>query len=285
MWWLLLAGISAIVLAHTAPFPFLLERFAPSRSIWRVPASGAQIVYLTYDDGPNPAATPELLDLFARDGARATFFLIDAHLTEATAPIVRRMFAEGHGVALHSDTRALMINTPADLAARLTRQADRIEELAGRRPCPLFRPHAGWRSGSMYEGLARIDHRLVGWSWGLWDWNWYRPREAEGLARRLAARVSPGDIVVLHDGHHVDPVADRRYAIEATARLLPALKARGYRFGVLCGEEGAEGTEDADITRRHGDAETHGGNRPAAQGRFIGSSASLRFLRGFVWNP
>jgi peptidoglycan/xylan/chitin deacetylase (PgdA/CDA1 family) len=257
MLWLLIVGIGAIVLAHTAPFPFLLERFAPSRSIWRMPASGAQVVYLTYDDGPNPAATPELLDLLARDGARATFFLIDAHLTEATAPIVRRMFVEGHAVALHSDTRALMINTPDDLAARLTRQADRIEQLAGHRPCPLFRPHAGWRSGSMYEGLARIDHRLVGWSWGLWDWNWYRTREAEGLARRLAARVSPGDIVVLHDGHHVDPEADRRYAIEATARLLPALRAKGYEFGLLC-TEGTEGADGAEVARSLEGAATRG---------------------------
>jgi peptidoglycan/xylan/chitin deacetylase (PgdA/CDA1 family) len=168
------------------------------------------------------------------NGARATFFLIDAHVTEATAPIVRRMFAEGHGVALHSDTRRLMITAPDDLAALLTRNADRIFDLTGHRPCRLFRPHGGWRSGSMYEALIRIDHRLVGWTWGLWDWNWYRPREAEGLAERLIRRVSPGDIIVMHDGHHVNPEADRRYAIEATRLLVPALKARGYQFDALC---------------------------------------------------
>jgi len=66
----------------------------------------------------------------------------------------------------------------------------------------------------MYEGLRAIDYKLVGWSWGLWDFNWYRAREAQSLARRLAKRVSPGDIVVMHDGHHVDPRPDRRYAID-----------------------------------------------------------------------
>ena len=86
----------------------------------------------------------------------------------------------------------------------------------------------------MYEGLAQIDHRLVGWSWGLWDWNWFRRPEAESLARRLAKRTSRGDIVVLHDGHHVDPAPDRRYAVEATRQLVPALKGRGYGFGRLC---------------------------------------------------
>jgi peptidoglycan/xylan/chitin deacetylase (PgdA/CDA1 family) len=236
MLWILLPGFVAVFLAHAAPFPFLLERFAPSRSLWRIPlTSGASpAVYLTFDDGPNPTATPALLDVLRDNGARATFFLIDAHVTDATAPIVRRMFAEGHGVALHSDTRRLMIQTPDDLATLLVRNADRIVRLTGHRPCRLFRPHGGWRSGSMYEALVRIDHRLVGWTWGLWDWNWYRPREAEGLAERLIRRVSPGDIIVMHDGHHVNPEADRRYAIEATRLLVPALKARGYQFDALC---------------------------------------------------
>lgn len=235
MLWLLIAGFGAIFLAHTAPFPFLLERFAPSRSLWRMPQSGSdRVVYLTFDDGPNPTATPQLLDVLRDDGARATFFLIDAHLTDETAPIVRRMFEEGHAVALHADTRALMIKSPGALAVTLTRNADRIQQLAGTRPCRLFRPHAGWRSGVMYEGLRTIDHTLVGWSWGLWDFNWYRARDARRLAERLARRVSPGDIVVMHDGHHVDPRADRRYAVEATRLLVQSLKPKGWRFGRLC---------------------------------------------------
>lgn len=235
MVWLIVAGFATIFLAHAAPFPFLLERFAPSRSLWHMSrTSRPPLVYLTYDDGPNPTATPALLDVLRETGSRATFFLIDRHLTEATAPIVRRMFEEGHAVALHSNTRALMLSTPAALAGTLTRNADRIAALAGHRPCRLFRPHGGWRSGAMYDGLKQIDYRLVGWSWGLWDWNWYRRRDAQKLAERLARRVSPGDIVVLHDGHHVDPAANRLYAIQATAQLVPALKARGYGFGRLC---------------------------------------------------
>ena len=235
MVWFLIAGFTAVFLSHTAPWPFLLDSFAPSRSVWRMPHDvGPPTVYLTYDDGPNPTATPALLDVLRDSGARATFFLIDAHLTEATASIVRRMFAEGHAVALHSDTRALMIKQPEQLAALLTRQADRIEALAGERPCRLFRPHAGWRSGTMYEGLARIDYRLVGWSWGLWDWNFYRRQDAHSLARRLAQRLSPGDIVVMHDGHHVNPNADRQYAVDASRMLVPEMQSTGYRFGVLC---------------------------------------------------
>ena len=88
-------GLGALFLAHTAPFPFLLEAFKPRRSIWHMPRDRARpAIYLTFDDGPNPTATPALLDVLARERVAATFFLIDDHLTPETAPIVRRMFAE-----------------------------------------------------------------------------------------------------------------------------------------------------------------------------------------------
>lgn len=234
MIWLLALGIGAILLSHTAPFPFLLERFAPTQAMWRMPPGEPKTVYLTFDDGPNPEATPALLDVLAREDAHATFFLIDDHLTSETAHLVQRMFAEGHAVALHSNTRALMLQSPEQFQETLERQAEHIERLGGHQPCRLFRPHAGWRSGQMYAGIARAGYRLVGWSWGLWDWNWYRPKDARRLAAKLARAADPGEIVVMHDGHHIDPRADRQYAVEATALLVPALKKRGFRLGTLC---------------------------------------------------
>jgi peptidoglycan-N-acetylglucosamine deacetylase len=233
--WGVLAGIAALFLSHTAPFPFLLDRFAPVGSIWHMPSDPrSPTIYLTFDDGPNPNATPMLLDALRDRGARATFFLIDAHLTTETVPIVQRMFADGHAVALHSDTRALMAMSSTRLAETLQRQADRITQLAGTTPCRLFRPHAGWRSASMYAGLTQIDHRLVGWSFGLWDFNWYRRPNPVSLAERLARRASAGDIIVMHDGHHVDPRADRAHTIEAVRELVPRLRSRGFSFGALC---------------------------------------------------
>src|SRR5207248_1067022 len=128
-------------------------------------------VYLTYDDGPNPATTPDLLDVLAREQARATFFVIDQHITDETVPIIRRMFAEGHAVALHSAAKSYMLLSPSQLARTLKEAAGRIELLAGTRPCRAFRPRGGWRSGSMYIGLRRIEYRLIGWGWMLWDVN------------------------------------------------------------------------------------------------------------------
>ncbi len=222
--------------AHAAPFPFLLDRVSPAPSVWRIPPSGGPpAVYLTFDDGPNPAATPALLDLLRAERAHATFFVIDRHLTRATAPIVARMFAEGHTVGLHSHTRALMTMPPADLARTLTAAARRIEDLTGHSPAPVFRPHGGWRSLPMLLALERMDYKLIGWSWRLWDWDWYRTPRPERLARRLLRHVFPGAIIVIHDGDHVEPRADRRYAIDTVARLVPALRKRGFTFGTVSG--------------------------------------------------
>jgi len=229
------AGIGALVLAHTAPFPFLLEWIGPGRSVWHRPsADGVPTIYLTYDDGPNPAATPALLDVLARERVTATFFLIPKHITAETTPIVRRMHDEGHAVAVHSHTRALMLASPDALAERVRTDADRIATAAGAPPCPLFRPHAGWRGGQMYDGLDRAGYTLAGWSFAMWDWNWWRASKPEKLASRLAARASDGDVVVMHDGHHDNPRADRKRTVTATAELIPMLKQKGFRFGRMC---------------------------------------------------
>jgi chitooligosaccharide deacetylase len=233
--WFVLAGFAAVAMAHMAPFPFLLEYMSPGRSLWQGPPNpGPPRVFLTYDDGPNPTATPGLLDVLAETGVQATFFIIPKHVTPETAPIVRRAIDEGHGVAMHASTRALMLESPAEMAAWLDGEAGRIEQLVGARPCPLFRPHAGWRGGAMYEGLDRASYRLAGWGFSLWDFNWWRAPKPGALAERLARRASDGSIVVMHDGHHENPRADRQRTVEATRALVPKLRARGFTFATLC---------------------------------------------------
>ena len=234
MWILIGIGAGIVVLAHTAPAPFLLDALNSRRSAWHMPKRDPPTIYLTFDDGPNPTTTPDLLDVLAGERVPATFFLIDRHITDQTAGLVARMFADGHAVALHSHTRAYMLMSPETFARTLTAAADHIERVANRRPCPAFRPHAGWRSASMYAGLKKIDYKLIGWSWMLWDWNWFRRRTAEAVVERVLERASAGDIVVMHDGDESAPFADQRHTVEATARLIPKLRAKGFVFGTIC---------------------------------------------------
>jgi peptidoglycan/xylan/chitin deacetylase (PgdA/CDA1 family) len=228
--------VGAAVAAHMVPFPFLFEAFRPSRSLWHVdrPSGTPPTLYFTFDDGPNALWTPPLLDALRETDVRGTFFLIDEHITDDTAAIVRRIVDEGHAIGLHSGTRKLMILSPGALAQRLERTAARIQAITGREPCRLFRPHAGWRSVTMYMGLSRAGYRLAGWSWGMWDWDWWRTPRADRIASRLARKASPGDIIVIHDGHHKNPHADRRHASETIRRLAPVLRSRGFTFDGLC---------------------------------------------------
>jgi peptidoglycan-N-acetylglucosamine deacetylase len=227
-----LAVLGLVALAHTAPFRFVFD--FSDESVWRMPDGHPPTIYLTFDDGPNPAATPRLLDVLSKHEVNATFFIIDKHLTRETAPIVRRAFEEGHSVALHSDTRKLMFYNPTLLATTLQEAAARIEVMTGHPPCRAFRPHAGNRSVPMLMGASRAGYRVVGWGWMLWDFNFFKKKTAVSLVPRLVDRASPGDIIVIHDGHHEDPRPDRTYAVETVDALIPALRAKGFEFGTIC---------------------------------------------------
>jgi peptidoglycan-N-acetylglucosamine deacetylase len=100
----------------------------------------------------------------------------------------------------------------------------------------------------MMRGAARAGFRIVGWSWMNWDWVGFRERTAPRVANHLVRHAKPGNIVVIHDGHHQDPRANRLYAVEAARRIIDNLRAQGYRFGTLC--EVLSGSSDFEILQR-----------------------------------
>lgn len=180
---------------------------------------------LTFDDGPNPTATPGLLDLLERYGARATFFLMGQHV-RAFPELTREIAARGHVIGNHTETHpSLIFMSGAKLQEELTRCHDAIETVARYRP-RWVRPPFGFR-GPVLSGLVRrLGYSgVVMWSRLARDW---RPQRSEPVIRRLR-RASGGDIVLLHDGDHRLAEGDRHHTVAALEYWLPRWKNAGLR--------------------------------------------------------
>ncbi len=173
------------ILALWEQFP-ALERLEP----------GAGRVALTFDDGPDPDATPAVLDALDAAGARATFFMLGEQLMRHTS-LGREVAVRGHEIALHGFGHARHQElTPTEARDDLARGLGAVEAATGQRPA-LYRPPYGRFSEHSYEACAALGLRPVYWSaWGE-DWETIGPARDRraGVARsrrrgdRAAARL------------------------------------------------------------------------------------------------
>jgi peptidoglycan/xylan/chitin deacetylase (PgdA/CDA1 family) len=196
------------------------------------PAAGEPArVALTFDDGPDPQATPAVLEALAAADVHATFFaLIDR--AEAHPDLVRRVVAEGHEVGLHGpDHRRMTTLDPRALGDDLRAARIRLEQIAGT-PVHWFRPPFGSQSVRTYLAARRAG--LLPVVWTAWGEDWVDQSPAQ-VADRVMAGLAAGGIVLLHDGlagdprepAQPDPLADVRG--EIVARLAVRLTAAHLR--------------------------------------------------------
>jgi peptidoglycan/xylan/chitin deacetylase (PgdA/CDA1 family) len=181
---------------------------------------------LTFDDGPNPAATPALLDLLEKHGARATFFMIGQHI-RAFPDLARQIAERGHGVGNHTETHPrLTFLPPSQIGKELDRCEEAIAANIGRR-ARWMRPPWGYRGPQLQRVIGRKGYEgVVMWSISGRDW------KQDGSAA-LIERLRPakgGDIVLLHDGDHKVPEGNRQSTIDALAYWVPRWKDAGMRL-------------------------------------------------------
>jgi len=186
-------------------------------------------VALTFDDGPNPALTPRLLDLLDEHRVRATFFLIGRHV-RACPQLAAEIAARGHTLGNHTDTHpSLLWLSGRHTLGELQRCQEAIERAAGCRAA-WMRPPYGFRGPQSDGAVRRAGLRgVVMWSVLAFDW---KPQPAARVIRRLQ-RVRGGDIVVLHDGAPEALGADRKHVVGALQRWLPRWKQAGLEFVTL----------------------------------------------------
>ncbi len=195
------------------------------RVLSRLPTADA-VVALTFDDGPNPEATPRILDALGARNVHATFFILGRH-AERWPQLVERVSAEGHTLANHGfHHRKLHLKSPAYVLEDIQLGTRRIEEATGRRPRWFRAPH-GFRSPWVTPIARRFGQRTVGWSLGVWDSD--RPG-SRAIAERTIAGTKAGSILLLHDGDGYDANGDRSQTADAVPLVVDELQARGFRF-------------------------------------------------------
>jgi peptidoglycan-N-acetylglucosamine deacetylase len=201
---------------------------------------------ITFDDGPNPAITPKLLDLFERHNGHATFFLIGDFVRQCP-DLARETAARGHSLGNHTCTHPnLFLCGPEHIREQLQRCNDAIGEAAGVAP-KWFRPPYGLRNPWVIPAAQRLGMQTVMWTLIAGDWKaqspeWLIPRMApiaDHAQTVLAhnAGQSPvsrtrlhGDILCLHDGLHSNLNGDRRCTVAALEYWLPRWRDLGLEF-------------------------------------------------------
>lgn len=189
-------------------------------------------VALTFDDGPDPEHTPQVLDELARLGIVATFFLV-GHRARAHPQIVRRMIDEGHAVGSHSDSHPEPWSVPLPRLIREYYRGRTHVEQAARQPVPLFRPPKGYVDGKGAVAMRTV--RVRPWLWTIDPGDWV-PDVTPGDIMAALDPIVGGDVVLLHDAIE-GPLATSALDRSATVAVLPEIAAlagrRGLRFTTL----------------------------------------------------
>lgn len=227
---MILEAVSAGVAIAGAAAHGAFHRNSPlfGAPLTRVGGSGKRVA-LTFDDGPNPDATPLILDALRDRGVKATFFILGRH-ADRWPDLVRRVAAEGHAIGNHGwFHRKLHFKSPRYVRDDLTRGTQSIEAACGVHP-RLFRAPHGFRSPWVTSIARSLGQRTVGWSFGVWDSD--RPGVAT-IVDRTVSGAKPGSVLLLHDGDGYDPSGDRVQTAQAVPLIVDGLLALGYRFDLL----------------------------------------------------
>jgi peptidoglycan-N-acetylglucosamine deacetylase len=215
-------------------FPFIMIYMLVPYLITRIIGVGVfskgikdkQIAF-TFDDGPDPRYTPELLALLKQHNMKGTFFVLGSK-AEKYPDLIRRIHEEGHQIGIHNYAhKPNWFMTPGKVKKeQVERTANIVEQIIGERPI-YYRPP--WGILNIGDVITlRKDYRIILWSVMPRDWN--EKVGAEKLKRRLIKNIKPGSIILLHDSGDTlgaDEGAPRNM-LDGLAGAIENLNSQGY---------------------------------------------------------
>lgn len=201
---------------------------AVATSTFASPAqAAAPVVYLSFDDGPHPTYTPQILDVLDRYNVRATFFVLGQNVDNYKT-ITRRIHNEDHSIQNHTwshpDLTTVSLST---FNSQITRTDNEIRAITGYTPKAL-RPPYGAINNTVRSRAANLGKKIRLWDVDPRDWD--RPGTSV-IVSRVLNNVSDGDIVLMHDGG-----GNRSQTVAALPTIIARLKDRGYQFWRIWGK-------------------------------------------------
>lgn len=201
-------------------------------SEWLGPAvirgpAGSRFAVLTFDDGPAPPFTEQILDILAQHKISATFFLCGKNV-ERHPEVARRIVREGHTIGNHTYSHPFLFPRSRKFIANEIDQAQQaIERVTGVRPT-LFRPPYGARWFGLMPILKARGLRMVMWSVAGFDWKYH----TKAIIRTTKRKLHPGAVILLHDGHEQPPAGgiDQSSTVEALPAIIEAATKAGITF-------------------------------------------------------
>jgi len=197
-----------------------------SKNVMRCISCKGEEVAITFDDGPDPRYTPQLLDVLKEHGIKATFFVL-GEKAEKNPEIIKRMVQEGHVIGLHANRH---IGAPFRSYRGMKKDFKRsLEVLRGLGiKVHFYRPPWGLVSVISNRFIKEYGFKPILWSIHASDWSKYV--DEKHIERVLVGKVKAGDIVLLHDGRGAEGAPQR--TINALHLALPKLKEKGFKFVV-----------------------------------------------------
>lgn len=178
-------------------------------------------IALTFDDGPEPPFTSQILEVLKENNVKATFFLIGQNV-ETYPGLARSIVLAGHAIGNHTYTHHDMIREPKDKVDwQLERSEKAIQRATGLKP-KIYRPPYGDDNAMTLHESERLGYVTVKWSVSSDDWT--KPG-VEAIVSKVLPHVANGSIILMHDGGK-----DRSQTVEAVKILIPELKKKGFWF-------------------------------------------------------
>lgn len=187
-------------------------------------------VALTFDDGPNPLATPKILEILEKNKIKATFFIIGKNAVRYPS-LVKKISEDDHEIEIHcfSHSPLLFMALPSKINRELAKVKEIVISYKGENP-KFFRPPWGNRTPWLLNESKKLDLLPVTWSLDPREaWLWPTP---EKVIERVKNQICNGAIILLHDGYGTK--ADRReVTVKALPQIINILKEQGFSFVLL----------------------------------------------------